>query len=412
MAKPSIYAQLAAVQVAPGPFMMPSPRHWNPGLLKYKGRIWMCYRYHLGREHASRCATALVPLDKATLQPTALSQHLNLPQKAGDEHFEDARLFLYEGKPHISYTKLVNYQPGVDYSCVMEYARLKLLGNRWLIEEVFWPRYGRNHGSAKEKNWIFFDHGGKLYCIYDDVGVHRVLRIEGDRVVEELESPAATWPWGDIRGGAPPVPYRPTMGADGKVNHLLVIFHSSLRTEQEPHYVRYYAGAYMMENKPPFRITAVASKPLAAGSEADGHGFDPRYSAGWKPFVVFPCGAVYDGDDLLVSLGVNDWQCAVGRMSPERLQFIAPDGSDAPERYFRTENGSLPVQMIGRDGSLTWIPWKVPVTNRRGAMAAPGFYATRDGREAESVESAPRVTEITEAEYRTALRQGETVFAR
>ena len=81
MSKPSIYAQTEAVRVAQGPFIKPSPRIWNMGLLKYKGRLWAAYRYHLPREHASRSATALVPLDRGTFQPTALSQHLNLPAK-------------------------------------------------------------------------------------------------------------------------------------------------------------------------------------------------------------------------------------------------------------------------------------------------------------------------------------------
>jgi hypothetical protein len=88
MAKPSIYAQIDAVQLDPrSPHMKASPRHWNMGLLRYKGRLWAAYRYHLPREHASRSAVALVPLDKATLQPTAPSQHLNLPAVVGDEHF-------------------------------------------------------------------------------------------------------------------------------------------------------------------------------------------------------------------------------------------------------------------------------------------------------------------------------------
>jgi hypothetical protein len=404
MAKPSIYRQLEAVQVQPGPFMLPSPRHWNCGLLRHKGRLWLSYRYHLGREHASRCATGMVPLDRKTFQPTALTQHLNLPAKDGDEHFEDARLFVFNGKPHISYTVLLNYRPGVNYCCVMEWARLRLLGNRWEIEEVVRPKYGQNHGTAKEKNWIFFDHDGALHCIYADDPTHRVLRFDGATVVQEYDSPAPTWPWGVIRGGTPPVPMRagtalPGGVVTGEATHLLAIFHSSVRTEQEPHYVRYYAGAYVMENRPPFRIVAIGDRPIAAGSEADGHGMDPRYSQGWKPFVVFPCGAVPDGDDMLVSFGVNDWQCAVGRIPLAKLSFILPDGSDAPMRYFATQNGSLPVQFVTPDGNLRWLKWEKACGDRRGMMAPPGYYATCDGREVEILEGDPRVEETTEAQY-------------
>lgn len=396
MAKPSVYNQISAKQVS-GEHMLPSPRHFNPGLLRYKGRLWCCYRFHLGREHASRCATALVPIDRATMKPTAPSQHLNLPAVVGDEHFEDARLFMFKGQPHISYTQMTGYRPGVDYKCVVKYARLKLNGNRWLIDEVFYPQYGRNHGGAKEKNWVFFEHNGGLYVIYEDTPRRVILRLEGDRVVEEFVSESAAWPWGTIRGGTPPVPF-----GDGQ---MLAVFHSSLPTETAPHYVRYYGAAYTFEAKPPFRITSISHRPLMAGSEADGHGADPRYAAGWKPFVVFPCGLVppvegADDQSFLVSLGVNDWQCAVGRLTRDQLCLGAPDRSDAPMRYFATPNGSMPARMMNSSGSSTWIKWEIPNAERRGASVAPGLYATNDGREAEALGDMPRAEEIAEAQYR------------
>ncbi len=397
MPKPSVYEQLHAVQVKPGPFTPPSPRHWNPGLLRYKGRLWLAMRYHLGKEHASRCATCMIPLDKSTFQPTALFQHLNLPATVGDEHFEDARLFMFKGQPHISYTQMTGYKPGVNYSCHIRYARLKLLGNRWLIEEEFWPQYGRNNGNSKEKNWVFFEHDGALHCLYQDDPSHRVIRLDGDKVTAEWDIEAPKWFWGQIRGGASPIPF-----GEGKFLH---IFHSSLPTEIAPHYVRYYAGAYVFEAKPPFRITGITPKPIVAGSEADGHGYDPRYAEGWKPFIPFPCGVVDDGDDLLVSMGVNDWQCAVGRVPREGLQFVAPDGSQSVMRYFMTMNGSLQAKTIDANGQPKWIPWVIPQSDRRGAMAPPGFYATSDPREAEAMEETPRVQEITPAEYLRATKQ-------
>lgn len=373
--------------------MKPSPRHWNPGLLKYKGRLWASIRYHLEKEHGSRCATALVPLDRATFQPTAPSQHLNLPALTGDEHFEDARLFLFNGAPHISWTQMTGYRPGKNYACSIRYGRLRLNGNRWLIEEVFWPKYGLNHGSAKEKNWVFFECDGALHVVYQDQPVRRVLRVEGERVVDEYESPSAAWPWGLIRGGTPPIPY----GED----RMIAVFHSSISTEEPPHFVRYYGAAYVFEAKPPFKLLSVSAKPIMAGSEADGHGVDPRYSEGWKPYVVFPCGLVQEGDNWLVSLGVNDWQCAVGKITPAHLNLISPDRSDAPFRFFMTVNGSLPARLIGADGQPSWLQWEITAPNLRG-MAPTGYFATSDGREAEAMAEAPRSEEISEAQYRAA----------
>lgn len=390
MPKPSLYKQINAVQIT-GPNLPVSPRHWNCGLLRFKGRLWNVFRYHLSREHASRSAVGLVPLDKSSLQPTAPAQHLNLPGVVGDEHFEDPRLFMFNGSPHVSYVQMTGYRPGVDYKCIIKYARLRLSGNRWLIDEVFWPKYGRNGGGSKEKNWSFFEHDKKLFVIYEDAPNRKVIQLDGEKVVAEFDSPGVAWPWGTIRGGAPPVPF-----GDGK---MLALFHSSLPTETPPHFVRYYGAAYVFEAKPPFKVLAVSAQPIMAGSEADGHGEDPRYSDGWKPFVVFPCGAVPDGDDLLVSLGVNDWQCAVGRIPFKDFTFISPDRSDAPIRYFLTLNGSLPVRMIGSDGHLSYLNWEVPNLDRRGGMAPMGLYATQDGREAEALSDAPKTEEITPEQY-------------
>lgn len=396
MPKPSIYQQLDAIQVA-GPLLPLSPRHFNPSLIRFKGRLWMSVRYHLGREHASRCATGIVALDPKTMQPVGKTQHLNFPSTVGDEHYEDARLFMFDGHVHVSVTVMSGYVPGKNYSCVIKYARLKLRGTTWSIDEVFWPKYGNNNGNAKEKNWAFFEHAGALYCVYSDNPERKVLKIDGDRVTAVYDSPAASWPWGVMRGGTSPIPY-----GNGK---MLAVFHSSLPTEEAPHFVRYYGGAYVFEDKPPFKILLISSKPIMAGSEADGHGIDPRYSEGWKPYVVFPCGCVPDEDGWLVSLGVNDWQCAVGRITAADLSLIEPDRSNAPIRYFRTANGSVGVQLVTADGNLSWINWERCGTDPRGCMVPPGYFATSDGRIAEAMESAPRSTEITADEYFAAMRK-------
>jgi predicted GH43/DUF377 family glycosyl hydrolase len=394
MPKPSIYEQINAVQVK-GEHLLPSPRHWNPGLLRYKGRLWLSYRYHLGLEHASRSATAMVPIDKNTFQPTMRSQHLNLPATVGDEHFEDARLFMFRGEPHISYTQMTGYRPGVDYNCTIKYARLKLKGSTWHVEESWQPDYGRNSGYAKEKNWIFFEHDGQLWCIYQDHPTRKVIRLEGAKVVEEHETSAPSWAWGEVRGGTPPLPY-------GE-NQMIAVFHSSLHTEDPPHFRRYYGGAYLFDAKPPFAIQAISSKPLMAGSELDNHGFDPRWSAGWKPFIPFPGGLVQNGEDWIVSFGVNDWQSAVGTIKKDQIKWLKPDGSDRPMRYFSTTNGSLPIRMIGPNRAQQWVPWEVPAPNGRGIMAPKGYLKTDDGRTSETIEEMPKTAEITEEEYNRAL---------
>ncbi len=396
--KPSIYRQIAAVAVA-GREMKPSPRHWNPGLLHYKGKLWMSYRYHM-REEDARCGTAIVELDPRTFQPTGSSQHLALSGPTGKEHHEDARLFLFRGEPHISFTEMRGYMPGVNYTCVIRYAKLKLRGNRWQVVDVFQPRWAANDGRAKEKNWVFFEQGEKLHAVYSTGPQHVVIELDGERVIRDYTTPGAAWSWGALRGGTSPIAQ-----SDGT---FLSIFHSSLATEQPPHFVRYYAGAYTFEGKPPFAPIRISTRPIMAGSEEDGHKVDPRFVAGWKPFVVFPCGLEREGKDWLVSLGVNDWQCAVAHLTTEQLHLAAADGSEIEPRFFRAENGSVAVRMTDAEQRPKALSWVVPRASAVGA--AEGFMRCEDPREAQEVLEWPGVTEITRDEFEFAQRGRKVVM--
>jgi len=393
MPKPSIYTQLDAIQVnSSGLFQ--SPRQWNCGLLRYEDKLWLSYRYHL-KEAGGRCATAIVQLDAKTFQPVGKSQRVMLSGPRGNEHHEDARLFLYRGEPHISYTEMHSYQPGVSYLCVTKYARLRLKAGRWSVAKIFHPQFGRNDGRSREKNWVFFETPDGLHAVYSGTPQHVVIQLDGERIVGKYETPAPAWHFGPVRGGTPPL-----LQPDGT---FLSIFHSSLPTEVPPHFVRYYAAAYTFDSKPPFAPIRISTQPLMAGSEADGHEVDPRYVEGWKPYVVFPCGLVPDGSGWLCSLGVNDWACAVARMKPDKLHLGAANGSDIPPRYFKTENGSMPVAVRGDDGKTRHLHWDV--TRGRFGRSGIGYMRCANPMEAQAVCEANGVAEIGFAEYDRALAQ-------
>ncbi len=349
----------------------------------------MSYRYHL-MSSSGRCKTAICPIDERTFQPTAPSQMLELPEPTKTEHQEDARLFVFNGEPYVSYTEMVGYKPGVDFTCVMKYARLSLHGNRWKVDESWQPVYGRNHGRSKEKNWIFFEHDRRLFAVYEGCPDHRVLEIEGDRVVKEFVTAGPRWEWGELRGGTPPV-----LTDDG---HFISIFHSSLPTEKPPAYVRYYAAAYKFEAKPPFKVVGISPRPILSGSEVDGHQIDPRYMEGWKPLVVFPCGLVYSGENLLISAGVNDWQCAIAKMPFNKLEFVAYDGSEIKPRFFMRENGSMPVNVVVPGRLPKNMPWIVPAAGA-ACSAGPGYMKVGSPREADEISELEGVSEISEHEF-------------
>lgn len=391
--KPSIFKQVEAYQV-PTPLLRASPRHWNPGLLRYRDKLWLAYRHHR-REAKQRCGISICALDDK-FHPTDSSQFLRFVGATGTEHHEDCRLFMFRGQPHISYTEMRGYRPGIDYTCVMKYARLSLdPKGRWHVEEEFHPQFGWNAGFAKEKNWVFFEQEDKLHCIYSTQPSHMVLEIDGNKVVEKHITQEPAWHWGAMRGGTPPI----WIG-----DRWLVVFHSSIPTETAPHYVRYYAGAYTFEAKAPFNILQVSESPLMAGSEEDGHQVDPRYVDGWKPYVVFPCGIVLEPDGkFLVSLGVNDWQCVVARVSMEQFRFGAPDGSSFKHRYFRVPNGTVPIRYIDQSRRIQFLPWRIFKAGRCGAAGA-GYMIVTDARQASEAAEHPGAEEITQSDYIMAER--------
>ena len=386
--KPSLYKQAEAYAVS-APLLRQSPRHWNPSLLRYGGKLWLAYRHHR-REAKQRCGICICPIDPVTFQPTEKSQFLRFIGVTGTEHHEDCRLFMYHDQPHISYTEMRGYRPGIDYTCVVKYARLELSDKgRWSVIEEFHPQYGMNSGHAKEKNWVFFQQDRFLYSVYSTQPEHKVIRIDKNYARDEYVTPGPVWHWGLIRGGTPPI----WIG-----DRWLAVFHSSIPTEVAPHYVRYYAGAYTFSPEPPFNILQVSESPILAGSEEDGHQVDPRYVEGWKPYVVFPCGLQHEGDKFLVSLGVNDWQCAIVRFTLDQLRLGAPDGSSFKPRYFKTTNGSLAVKYTDQSRRIQFLQWKVFKQGRNG-MVGTGYLKTENARDAAEAADHEGATEITENEY-------------
>lgn len=388
MPKPSVYRQVEAWPIAKNS-LKDSPRHWNNGMFRYRGRLWMSYRFHL-MSSSGRCKTAICPIDDATLQPCGPSQTIDLPESVGDEHMEDARLFLHRDEPYVSYTEMTGYQPGVDFKCVMKYARLKLTGSRWKVEETWKPNYGRNDWKSKEKNWIFFSSGDRLYCIYGDEPSHTVLEVEGERIVGEWSTTKPFWEWGTVRGGTPPV-----VLPDG---NMMAVFHSSVPTEQAPAYVRYFAGAYVFRGKAPFDVLSISPIPLMSASEEDGHKVDPRYINGWKPYVVFPCGLVKDGTNYLVSFGINDWQSAIARIPAEKFVMASADGMNRAPRCFRRPNGSIPLGIITASRQPKLLHWMVPSAGA-GCSAGEGYIKVVSQREAQEIVDMEGVEEITLDEY-------------
>lgn len=388
-----------SVTAVPAWSLVPSPRNYNASIIAYDGRRLMAYRSHR-MDQQGRCGIVVCELDAKWQAKPKSNVWLNLPEQVHSHlvHHEDPRLFVFRDRLHVAFTETQFHAAPQPYTCVMKYARLKPKGKGWEVERVFWPRFGRNDGSHQEKNWQFFDDGGRLRIIYAAQPSHHVLTLgkDGETVVGQWkpEGEGAKWPWGTIRGGTPPIKL--------PSGEWLTIFHSSTPYPIAPHWRRYYAGAYTFEGVAPFRITSISQKPILAGSEQDGHAHDPRNIDSWKPFVVFPSGLIREKGRLFVSYGINDYMTVVAEHT--ELFLGDPTFSSWGPKYFLTQNGNTPIRIfVHEDRPPQWLRWER--SGRTHAGNNVGVLAVTDPRVAMHLEEEARgVEEISAEQYRSLKR--------
>lgn len=223
------------------------------------------------------------------------------------EHFEDPRAYYHEGRTFISACNFIRNGKG----CTFPHQVICEVNDNWELVKRHDPVYGHNgkdqsSNALHEKNWVWFFHEGKMALCYSP-DPHEVAILDKDfKYWTDLSTPDNTgtcrrywtlfedftvWQYGQMRGGTPPILHN---------GEYWTFFHSS--TDIPVYRRQYHMGAYAFEAKPPFRITKITIEPLLSGSRFD------RISTG-KVQCVFPCGSLIDGDDFLVSFGLNDIEC-------------------------------------------------------------------------------------------------------
>lgn len=254
----------------------------------------MVYRYHPDKSWKTELA---IDDGKGT--------HL-LSVPGGYENYskEDARLFWFNGKLHASLV-LVREVNGM-WRAAVAYGELQQNAKGWQLVNIRVPNYGRNHWNGMEKNWVFFEHQKRLFCIYGNDPDQTVLEINGEQLGgQPLHSPSLPWKYGAIRGGCI-IAYK---------DKLLRFFHSHTTTGDRLRWI-YYIGAMLMENRPPFKPLAISQRPIIAGIEKWMP--DCRH---WKQNVVFPGGVTREGAGWKLCYGVNDAEIAFARLSLSDLNL-------------------------------------------------------------------------------------------
>jgi len=276
---------------------------YNPSIIRVGDRLLMAYRWH--PEHESRTRLAVAELD-ATFG-VMVNKQIQVEAKSA----EDPRLFIFGGALWICYVD--STFPDRDPKCITRYGRLREYENHWAVEDIYQPMIGKNDGSSLEKNFVPFAFEDKLLCIYQTHGEQIVHVLEGDKSVLTHRALGPRWPYGPMRGGTVPLPYK------GK---FLRFFHSGLDNEPPPWRRRYYVGAMLMEPTPPFQTVAISSEPILRGSERDELSDVERQGCQqYKAKVVFPCGVLAYEKDWLLSIGVNDSACALVKITEDDLHL-------------------------------------------------------------------------------------------
>lgn len=261
--------------------------HFNCGLVRDgNNALWLLARkWDRSNSPAWHSSMNAYKLDD-NLNPVV---HVELQSHKRDysEQHEDPRVIWHNGQFWVSYCSWTRSGP---YSAKQVFASFD---SSWTFQRTIRPQYGKNllTDTGIEKNWIWFNHDGAWYFVYQFYP-HIVVRMGNEMPVNEFKTDQKPkWDYGEIRGGTPPV----RVG-----DEYISFFHSSLPWKNRQK--RYYAGAYAFEAKAPFRITRMTSEPLLAGSDKDSR------TLGGPP-VIFPCGALLEKDKWLVSFGVNDETC-------------------------------------------------------------------------------------------------------
>lgn len=290
------------------------PYGYNPSIIRHDGRVLMAYRYHRDGSAASSLAVAELSGDCTKV----LS---NTPIDLVSGSFEDPRLFGYGGAIGMSY--VVSDVPKLPTTSVVRWGILRE-GKPWKVEGQWLPNYGKNDGTAMEKNWVFYEEEGQLKAIYQSSPEVEIIEVqenitkrsirprvsdvhEGDMVNNSIR-----WKYGGFKGGTTPFKM-----SDGRTMRF---FHSRLDNEPRPIQWRYYVGAMILDESG--NITAVSKKPILRGSEYDDLATTEAASCvHHKKNVVFPAGAIAVAGGWMLSVGINDSSCGLVKVEEKDLNL-------------------------------------------------------------------------------------------
>lgn len=285
-------------------------RTFNPALLR-DGAGWvLAYRVVApdGRRRLGICRlTADLEVDDGTQVPLTdfvrFGRDQAYPEMA-TQWFADPRLYRFGDRMFVYWNS--GWHEPHNCQFLQELDPFSLLPRGAAREMVL-----AGERQKLEKNWTLFspDDGGHCYAVYS-ILPHRILSFclagEGDVVFRD----AARTDWGltsypenhgGLRGGTPPFRHE---------GHYWSFAHS---VHTSPDGYRYSPAAYSFAVDHPFTPLTRPLVPLELGNPFGSTRINERLNPAVGE-VIYPCGAVHDGQSWVISYGINDESCAIARI--------------------------------------------------------------------------------------------------
>lgn len=208
-------------------------------------------------------------------------KELRIPESFKYCSVEDVRMLTHQGKTLASFTLAGQTDKG--WICQM------LLGEINDQRELSWVHALPSPvKSLVEKNWVFFSHESRLFCVYYPAPhvVYEIDFADGRPSLGERWE-AENWKAADFmenaRGGASPVLF------GGEFYHF---YHTQHRHGRG---VAYQVGLYTFDIKPPWNVRRIVKGPLLS-----------MVPSKRELDCIFPTGAALEGGNWNLSCGIQD----------------------------------------------------------------------------------------------------------
>ncbi len=320
---------------------------YNPAIVCFRNRLLMAYRIDSGRRKTMQRRIALCQLDKElnVIPGTVIPFSDTIPDS--DSRHYDPRFLVYQDRLFIHFNNNFQTRPNQIHLVELDADTLEAKSTARPLQ-LNGPR------QEIEKNWMFFEHDGDLYAIYQ-ISPHIILRVDLGESGPVICRSVHTTAWDASRyasrfgvpcGGAPPVrqgdvymSFFHSRIQTGPLRHLLPFWPHDL-LDGLPRYPaaalrrvywhldqrRYYGGVYAFEAKPPFAPRWLAHEPVLRPDMEPSRSHRRRINPTAES-VVYPCGAVAQEDgSWLISYGLHDERCCL-----RQIHLTVPGKDDQSE---------------------------------------------------------------------------------